>query len=200
MPIQGPKVKVSRSLGIALTPKAVKILEKRNFPPGQHGIGRKRSASIYKTQMTEKQRLKFTYNISESHLRKAYRVAAHQAGATGANLLIMLERRFDAAVLRMGFARTTSAARQYCAHGHFELNGKRVFAGSQLVKVGDVISVREKSKNHPQIVEASKGGPVVPPYYEVDVAKLEGKVIAIPMRDQIPVQLQEQLVVEFYSR
>ena len=200
MPIRGPKVKVSRALNLALTPKAARVMERRAFSPGQHGAGRKRSPSVYKTQLVEKQRLKFTYNISEAHLRKAYAKAGAMSGATGTNLVSLLERRLDAAVLRMGFAKTCYAARQYCAHGHFEVNGKRSFNGSQLLKVGDVIAVREKSKNHGQIKDAAENAPAIPPYLEVDAAKLEGKLISLPEREQIPLQVNEQLVVEFYSR
>ena len=200
MPIRGPKVKVSRALNLALTPKAARVMEKRAFSPGQHGAGRKRSPSVYKTQMVEKQRLKFTYNISEAQLRKAYAKAGSMSGATGQNLMSLLERRLDAAVLRMGFAKTAYAARQYCAHGHFTVNGDRAFNGSQILRVGDVVAVREKSKNHGQIVESIANAPALPPYLEVDAAKLTGKLNSIPERDQIPVQVTEQLVVEFYSR
>jgi small subunit ribosomal protein S4 len=200
MPIRGPKVKISRALNLALTPKAARIMERRAFSPGQHGAGRKRSPSVYKMQMVEKQRLKFTYNISEAHLRKAYAKAGSMAGATGSNLVSLLERRLDAAVLRMGFAKTCYAARQYCAHGHFEVNGSRAFNGSQLLNVGDVVSVREKSQNHGQIKEAAASAPTIPPYLEVEADKLTGKLISIPERDQVPVEVTEQLVVEFYSR
>ncbi len=200
MPIRGPKVKVSRALNLALTPKAARIMERRPYSPGQHGAARKRSASVYKTQMVEKQRLKFTYNVSEAHLAKTYDRASAMAGATGSNLVSLLERRLDAAILRMGFAKTAYAARQYVAHGHFTVNGDRSFNGSQVLRVGDVVAVREKSQNHPQIKEAAASAPTIPPYFEVDAAKLTGKLISLPEREQIPVQVNEQLVVEFYSR
>lgn len=200
MPIRGPKVKVSRALGLAITPKAAKVMERRSFSPGQHGMARKRSPSVYKTQLVEKQRLKFTYNIKEAQLRKLYAKAAHAHRATGEELMALLEKRLDAAILRMGFAKTCYAARQYVAHGHFEVNGVRSFNGSQQLKIGDVISVREKSANHPQINESIENAPAIPAYLEVDSKKKSGKLVAEPERDQVPCQIQEQLVVEFYSR
>ena len=111
-----------------------------------------------------------------------------------------LETRLDALVYRLGFARTIFAARQYVAHGHFEVNGRRAFTPSIQIRQNDVISVREKSKNHVQIVEAIGSAPEVPPYLEVNKAKLEGRLVTVPLKEQIPVKLNEQLVVEFYSR
>lgn len=198
----GPKVKISRALGIALTPKAARVMERRSFPPGQHGLARKKSPSTYKLQLLEKQRLKATYDVPEMQLRKYYERATHSHESTGTAMLTLLETRADAAIYRMGFARTVYAARQYIAHGHFSINGRRVFTASHPLKVGDVITVVEKSKNHPQIVEAlsHSGSVVVPEYYEVNKVKMEGRLIAKPLRDQIPVKLAEQHVVEFYSR
>jgi small subunit ribosomal protein S4 len=198
----GPKVKISRALNLAITPKAARIMERRSFTPGQHGLARKKSPSTYKIQLLEKQRLKATYNVSEKQLRHYYDMASHTHGATGDVLLAHLEMRADAAVYRMGFARTIYAARQYVAHGHFTLNGRRIFTPSHPLKVGDVISVNEKSKTHPQIVEAltHSGGVQVPEYYEINKVKMEGKLIAKPIREQIPVKLTEQHVVEYYSK
>lgn len=200
MAFRGPKAKVARSLGLATTQKTQKILDRRNFPPGQHGQNRKKSASVYKQQLVEKQRLRFTYNISEAQLEKAFHEANRRNGSAGDNLMIILETRIDALVYRMGFARTIFAARQYVSHGHFAVNGVRCFTPSQAVKAGDVISVRERSKNHPQILDAIENAPETPEYVSVDKAKLEGTLVAIPLRDQIPVKLEEQLVVEYYSR
>ncbi len=198
----GPKVKISRALGIALTPKAARVMERRSFPPGQHGLARKKSPSTYKLQLLEKQRLKATYDVPEMQLRKYYERATHSHESTGTAMLALLETRADAAIYRMGFARTIYAARQYIAHGHFSINGRRIFTASHPLKVGDVIAVVEKSKNHPQIVEAlsHSGSVVVPDYYEVNKVKMEGRLVAKPLRDQIPVKLAEQHVVEYYSR
>ena len=198
----GPKVKISRALGIALTPKAARVMERRSFPPGQHGLARKKSPSTYKMQLLEKQRLKAMYDVPEIQLRAYYERAAASHESTGTALLSFLETRADAALYRMGFARTIYAARQYVAHGHFSINGKRIFTPSHPLKVGDVISVIEKSKTHPQIVEAltHSGGVQVPEYYEINKVKMEGKLIAKPLREQIPVKLVEQHVVEYYSK
>ena len=114
--------------------------------------------------------------------------------------MILLETRLDALVYRMGFARTIFAARQYVAHGHFAVNGVRSFSPSRLVKAGDVISVRERSKEHVQIKEAIANAPAAPEYLSVDAGKMEGTLVKLPLREQIPVKLEEQLVVEYYSR
>ncbi len=198
----GPKVKISRALNLALTPKAARIMERRSFTPGQHGLARKKSPSTYKTQLLEKQRLRATYDVSEKQMRGYYARAAHSHESTGTVLLSLLETRVDAAIFRLGFAKTIYAARQYIAHGHFSVNGRRVFTPSHPLKVGDVVSVNEKSKAHPQIVEAltHSGGVMIPEYYEINKVKMEGKLLAKPLREQIPVKLIEQHVVEFYSK
>lgn len=197
-----PKAKVARALGIALTPKAAKVIERRPGLPGQHGMGRRKSPSVYKLQLLEKQKLKAFYNISEAQLRKIYSDAHKGTENTGDNLLILLESRADAAVFRMGFARTIFAARQYVAHGHFEVNGKRIHTPSIRLKVGDILSVRDKSKTHLQIVEAltQSTSIQVPGYLELNKVKMEGKLAGRPSRDQIPVPINPQLVVEYYSR
>lgn len=197
---RGPKGKIARGLGLATTTKTAKVLDRRNFPPGQHGQGRRKSPSVYKSQLVEKQRLRFTYNISEGDMRKAYAWANNQHGSTGDALMGHLESRLDATVFRLGFARTIFAARQYVAHGHFEVNGVRCHTPSIQLRPGDVISLRQKSHNHVQIVEALENAPDAPPYLELDKGKKLGKLISTPLRDQIPVQLNEQLVVEYYSR
>ncbi len=197
---RGAKAKVARSLGLATTPKTQKVLDRRNFPPGQHGLNRKKSASVYKQQLVEKQRLRFTYNISEAQMQKAYKEASRRNGSAGDNLMILLETRLDALVYRMGFARTIFAARQYVAHGHFSVNGVRSFSPSRLIKAGDVIALRERSKNHVQIKEALDNAPEAPQYLSVEKTKMEGSLVSNPLREQIPVKLAEQLVVEYYSR
>ncbi len=200
MSYHGPKAKVARALSHSVSPKTDKVLDRRNFPPGQHGLGRKKSASVYKQQLVEKQRLRFTYNISEQDMRKAFERASKFHGSTGDGLLITLESRLDAVIYRMGFARTMFAARQYVAHGHFMVNGRRSFIPSRQIKAGDVITMRERSKTHPQIVEAIGGAAPAPAYLSVTKEKMEGKYVSQPQRDQIPVKVNEQLVVEYYSR
>jgi small subunit ribosomal protein S4 len=200
MPFHGPKAKVARSLGHSVSQKTAKVLDRRNFPPGQHGLGRKKTASVYKQQLVEKQRLRFTYNISEQDMRRAFERASKFHGSTGDGLMQSLETRMDAIVFRMGYARTMFAARQYVAHGHFFVNGRRCFVPSRAVKAGDVITLRERSKSHVQIVEALGSAPEAPAYLEVDKTKMQGKLVSMPTRDQIPVKLNDQLVVEYYSR
>ena len=150
--------------------------------------------------MVEKQRLRFTYNISEAQLAKAYKEANRREGSAGDNLMILLETRLDALVYRMGFARTIFAARQYVTHGHFTVNGVRSFSPARQIKAGDVIAIREQSKEHVQIKEAAANAPAAPEYLSVDTNKIEGTLVKLPLREQIPVQLEEQLVVEYYSR
>ena len=197
-----PKVRIARALGTALTPKAAKIMERRPSTPGQHGLGRRKSPSVYKTQLVEKQKLKATYNVSEKQLEDYFKKAAHSQENTGDVLLQILESRADSAVLRMGFAKTIYAARQYVTHGHFNINGKRTKTPSQRLKAGDVISVREKSKLHPQIVDSLTNSQdiQIPEYYELNKVQMEGKFAKTPVRDLIPVIINEQLVVEYYSR
>ena len=197
---RGPKAKVARALSLAPTQKTQKILDRRNFPPGQHGLGRKKSAYVYKQQLVEKQSLRFTYNISEAQMEKTYNEANRRSGSSGDNLMMLLETRLDALIYRMGFARTIFAARQYVAHGHFAVNGARSFSPSRQVKAGEVITLRERSKNHVQINESLENAPEAPEYLSIDKKKMEGTLVSLPLREQIPVKLIEQLVVEFYSR
>ncbi len=197
-----PKVKIARALNIALTPKAAKIMERRPGTPGQHGLNRKKSPSVFKTQLMEKQRLKATYNVSESQLKKYFKVAQKSHENTGDILLRLLESRVDAAIFRMGFAKTIYAAQQYVTHGHFDVNGIRCKTPSLLLKNGATVTVREKSKTHPQMIESLTHSQSiqVPEYLEINKVKMEGKTINTPTREQIPVQINEQLVVEYYSR
>jgi len=197
-----PKVKISRALGVALTKKAAKVMEKRSFAPGQHGLGRKKSPSVYKTQLVEKQKLKAIYNVSEKQLRRYFSEAQRSSESTGDELLRILESRIDAAIFRMGFAATIYAARQYVSHGHFEVNGRRTKVASHRLAPGTIVSVREKSKSHPQISEAltHSGELQIPDYFEINKVQMNGKLIKTAMRDQIPIEINEQLVVEYYSR
>ncbi len=134
MSYRGPKAKVARSLGLAITPKTQKVLDRRKFGPGQHGQDRKKSASVYKQQLVEKQRLRFTYNISEAQMAKTYAEANRRDGSAGDNLMVLLETRLDALVFRMGFAITIFAKRHYFNHGHLSLNNVKSFSPSLIVK------------------------------------------------------------------
>lgn len=198
----GPKARRSRALGVALTPKCVKYLEARPYPPGVHGRAR-RSVSDYALRLKEKQRLRYQYNISETQLRRAFERALRKNGKTGELLVTELERRLDALVLRAGFARTIFQARQLVTHRHIEVNGRRVDKPSFQVEVGDVVSVAERSRTKPPFQVAAAGAhklATTAPYLNVNLPTLHFQLTALPKRDQVPVVCEEQLVVEFYSR
>jgi small subunit ribosomal protein S4 len=197
------KVKLSRSLGIALTPKAAKYMERRPYPPGQHGRGRKKE-SDYKNQLTAKQRLRAQYNISERQLRNAYKEAVRKPGKTGEVLLQILESRLDAFVLRAGFARTVYQARQFVNHGHFTVNGRKVDIPSYRLKPGDFVQVRKSSRAMTPFQVAAAGGWAgegeKPSYIEAHLDGLLARFVHVPDRSLIPVICDEQLVVEYYSK
>jgi small subunit ribosomal protein S4 len=198
-----PKVKKSRALGIALTPKAVKYFEARPYPPGEHGRGRKQN-SDYKTRLLEKQRLRAQYDISERQMLRAYDRAKKVQGKTGEALIVELERRLDALVLRSGLARTIYQARQMVVHGHIEVNGRKVDKPSFRVRPDDVVRVRERSREKTPFVVAREGGWAGegegPRYLEVNLQALAFRLDREPNRSEIPVICDEQLVVEFYAR
>ncbi|RKN12663.1 30S ribosomal protein S4 [Streptomyces radicis] len=198
-----PKIKKSRALGIALTPKAVKYFEKRPYPPGEHGRGRKQT-SDYKVRLLEKQRLRAQYDISERQMVRAYERARKVEGKTGEALIIELERRLDALVLRSGLARTIYQARQMVVHGHIAVNGRKVDKPSFRVRPQDVVAVRERSRaKHPFLV-AREGGYAAdgetPRYLEVNLEALAFRLDRDPQRREVPVLCDEQLVVEYYAR
>lgn len=201
MKYTGAKVKLSRKLGIALTPKAQKYVERKPYPPGQHGPEKRRAKlSDYGRQLLEKQRLRFQYNIHERQLRRYYEEASRILGNTADNLIQLLERRLDAFVLRAGFARTIYAARQYVRHGHIEVNAKKVNIPSYQLSVGDVVRVREKSRRIPDIQEALRQAGQAPPYIEVSKADFTARLLYLPPREEVPVICEVPMVVEFYSR
>src|SRR3954449_11331440 len=195
-----PKARLSRALGIPLTRKCVKYFERRPFPPGMHGRGR-RKASDYQVRLLEKQRLRHQYNISEAQMRRAYEDADRGEGKTGENMVQLLESRLDATVQRAGLARTIYQARQLVAHGHFTVDGHKVDRPSYRLKPGQVVEVRESSRQKPpfQIAAtgAHDGGPTAP-YLSTVLEDLRTTVIREPQRSEIPVICDEQLVVEFY--
>ncbi|MEV4003198.1 30S ribosomal protein S4 [Actinomadura sp. NPDC049753] len=196
-----PKVRLSRALGIPLTPKSVKYFEARPYPPGVHGRARKQE-SDYKVRLREKQRLRAQYNIREAQLRNAFDKAARTGGKTGEALLVDLERRLDALVLRAGFARTIYQARQFVVHRHVLVNGSRVDRPSYRLRPGDVITVAERSRAMVPFQVAAAGGHAaeVPPYLEVRHDALAARLARLPERAEIPIVCDEQLVVEHYSR
>ena len=197
----GPKVKLSRQLGIALTPKAAKVMEKKPHPPGEHGLKQnfRRKLSDFKRQLMEKQKLRAQYNIHERQMRNYFDKAQRKKGNTGDNLLQMLEMRLDAVVLRGGLARTIYAARQLVTHGHIMVNGVRVDVPAYTCSAGDVVSVKAKSQQLPGILDAIGDAQQIP-YLSLNRNAMTVQVLDLPQRDFIPVICDVPLVIEFYSR
>lgn len=174
-------------------------VERRKYPPGQHGQ-RPRKMGEYGIQLREKQKIKRIYRVSETQFHNYYQEAVRRKGVTGEVLLTLLEGRLDNTVYRMGFAESRNQARQLVNHAHFTVNGKKVNIPSYSVRPGDVVAVRLKSKQVPTILTAAGHARRRPEWVEVDVQNLSGKVNDLPTRAQIDTQVEEQLVVEFYSR
>lgn len=175
--------------------------DRRSYPPGQHGKGRSKF-SDYGIQLREKQKVKRMYGLMERQFRSYFRKAEKEKGITGTNLLILLERRLDNVVYRMGFANSRSQARQLVRHKHFLVNGRPVDIPSYLVRVGDVVEIKEKSRNAIPIVEAmeavARRG--VPQWLEVEKENFKGTVKSFPSREDLTMPIQEQLIVELYSK
>ena len=190
-----PVAKRCKALGISPTVMGYAKKETNRNPGGQM----RKKKSEYALQLQEKQKVKFVYGILEKQFRAYYEKAAAMPGKTGENLLILLERRMDNVVYRLGLASTRSEARQLVRHGHFHVNGRKMNIPSYLVKVGDVISVREKSKASPKFKELQEN-PSVPEWLSVNTKELSGKVERYPSRDQMTIPVDEQLIVELYSR
>ncbi|MBN2788975.1 MAG: 30S ribosomal protein S4 [Candidatus Delongbacteria bacterium] len=199
-----PRGKITRKYGenIFGNPKYDKILQKKPYAPGQHGAeGRRKRLSEYALQLREKQKAKYIYGLLEKQFRNTYEKAKTDKGITGENLIVRLECRLDTLVYRLGFAPSQRAARQLVSHKHLLVNGISTNIPSYLVKVGDVISVREKSHKMEIIHESLKRVSENPrPYLKVDKATLEGTLIETPKREDIMVKVNEQLIVELYSK
>ena len=176
--------------------------ERRPYPPGQHGQGRRRRPSDYGQQLREKQKVKRMYGLLEKQFRGYYYKASRMKGVTGENLLMLLERRLDNVALRMGFSSSHAEARQLVRHSHFTVNGKRVNIPSYQVRAGDVIVVREKSRKVQKIVDALANVDRVPrpAWIELDKDKFTGKITTLPARSDIAQDIDEQLIVELYSK
>ena len=177
-------------------------IEKRDYPPGQHGRRRRGKPSKYNIQLREKQKIRRMYGLLEAQFHNYFVRAAQQKGMTGTNLLQFLERRLDNIVFRMGFCASRSMARQLIRHGHFQVSGTKVNIPSFLVSPGDRVGPREKSKSLFIIQESMKNldSRSVVPYLNIDANKMEGELLEIPSRDAIPVPMNEQMVVELYSK
>jgi small subunit ribosomal protein S4 len=199
----GPKVKISRRLGVNIyeNDKGSKALNKRPYPPGEHGRSRRRQPSEYLLQLQEKQKAKYIYGVLERQFSNLYKEASRQKGVTGENLLRMLEQRLDNIVFRAGWAATRPQARQFVSHGLVNVNGKRVDIPSYRVRKGDVISLRDKSRNmivirhNMDTIDRLK-----PAWIELGDSGFQVTINDLPVREQIDVPVREQLIVELYSK
>jgi small subunit ribosomal protein S4 len=196
----GPKHRTCRRVGAPLCGRPNCPSEKRPYPPGQHGRGRKR-ISEYQTRLLEKQKLRAIYGIQERQMRGYYDKATRSKGVTGEEMLRQLERRLDTICLRLGFALTTSQARQLVSHGHVSLNGKRIDVPSAQARPGDEITLSAKAKNFVSVREALEITPEPPPYLYRNKDEGSGTLSRLPERDEIPlpVPIEERMIVEFYS-
>ena len=196
--------KLVRKFGVNVfgNPKYDRLLNRKPYAPGQHGQTRRRRLSNYGVQLQEKQKIKFMYGLLEKQFKNYFTKAEKMSGETGTNLLQMLESRLDNIVYRISFAPTRPAARQLVNHGHFLVNDKRVNIPSYILKSGDKIQVREKSKKMDLILDSMKRikGDIDLPWLELDKGKMQGAFLGMPERDQIDQTIKEQLVVELYSK
>ena len=195
----GPAYKRSRRVGIS-TLENGKELVKKPYGPGQHGNGRKGKLSNYGVQLVEKQKIRFIYGISEKQLKKTFERAAKLKGIHGENILKLLESRLDNIVYRMALGNKGSAASQFVNHGHVSVNGRKVDIPSYQVKPGDVVAVRENSKDHKAMKESLEKVTKTVDYVSFDKNKLEGTYIRLPERSELSSDVNESLVVEFYNK
>jgi small subunit ribosomal protein S4 len=198
----GPKSKISRRYGIALFGPS-KALERKNYPPGMHGPkGSRRKQSDYATALAEKQKLRHQYGLMERQFRRYFETALRKRGVTGETLLQMLETRLDNVVYRLGFANSRNAARQLVSHGHVTVNNRKVNVASYNLKAGDTITIKEKPGSRRLVtrnLELTQIQPI-PDWLVVDKDQFQGKMVRIPSREEIAPVVNEQLVVELYSR
>ncbi|MCL6570189.1 MAG: 30S ribosomal protein S4 [Bacillus sp. (in: Bacteria)] len=195
----GSSWKISRRLGISLSGTG-KELEKRPYAPGQHGPNQRKKLSEYGMQLQEKQKLRNIYGVTERQFRNLFDKAGKMSGVHGENFMILLESRLDNVVYRLGLARTRRASRQLVNHGHILVNGSRVDIPSYRLSVGQTISLREKSSNLTVVKEAIEVNNFIPDFVTFDADKLEGTFTRLPERSELPAEINETLIVEFYSR
>ena len=197
---RGPKTKIARKFGEAIFGPD-RAFEKRNYPPGQHGFGRRRGKkSEYSVQLLVKQKAKYTYGILERQFRKMFEAASSSKGVTGEVLLQICESRLDNVVYRLGIAPTRSAARQLVGHRHITVNGEIVNIPSFAVRAGDVVGVREKSKSMEVITNSIQSASKSYEWLEWNGSTMNGKYLSVPQRAAIPENIKEQLIVELYSK
>ena len=195
----GPTTRIARKFGEPIYGPD-KTFEKRNTPPGQHGLAAKRKKTKeYGTQLKEKQKVKYMYGVLERQFRNTYDKAARMKGQTGVNLLFLLESRLDNIVYRMGIAPTRAAARQLVLHRHISLNGSVCNVPSVLVKPGETVAVRERSKSL-EVIQNSVAAATKYSWIEFDAKELTGKFLNVPAREEIPENINEQLIVDLYSK
>ncbi|PLR98162.1 30S ribosomal protein S4 [Bacillus sp. T33-2] len=195
----GPSWKLSRRLGVSLSGTG-KELEKRPYAPGPHGPNQRKKLSEYGMQLQEKQKLRHMYGVNERQFRNLFDKAGKLAGKHGENFMVLLESRLDNVVYRLGLARTRRQARQLVNHGHILVDGSRVDIPSYRVTPGQTISLREKSRNLDIVNEAIEVNNFVPDFLTFDADKLEGTFTRMPERSELPAEINEALIVEFYSR
>lgn len=201
---RGPRVKILRRLGTPLPGLTQKDSERRPYPPGEHGVGRRRRRKTeYRERLEEKQKLRFNYGVSEKQLRRYFEQAKKRSEATGEALLELLERRLDNVVFRLGFARTIPAARQLVVHGHVLVDGRRVDRPGYSVSIGETISLTGRARENPHVKESVDYGPQVqlPSYLDLDPQdSYSGRVVNAPTRTDVPLVVDESSIVEFYAR
>ena len=195
----GPVWKQSRRLGFSIL-ETGEELKKRAYAPGQHGPTKRVKLSNYGTQLREKQRIRNYYGLNERQFKNTYLKATKMEGVTGSNFLFLLESRLDNLVYRMGFATTRRQARQLVNHGHITVNGKKVDIPSYQVKPGDVIAVKEASKDHKAILESLEKVSKTVEYVDFDKKKLSGTYVRYPERSELPADIKESMIVEFYNK
>ena len=195
----GPKTRIARKFGEPIYGPD-KYFEKRNTPPGQHGLAAKRKKTKeYGTQLKEKQKVKYMYGVLERQFRNTYEKAARMKGQTGVNLVLLLESRLDNIVYRLGFAPTRPAARQLVLHRHIRLNGNICNVPSAQVKAGDTVAVRERSRSL-EVIQESVASAKKYSWLELDTNTLSGKYLNVPVREEVPETINEQLIVDLYSK
>ena len=195
----GPAYKKSRRYGFS-TLENGKDLAKRAYAPGQHGTDRRGKASEYGIQLNEKQKVRFMYGLNEKQFKRLFQKAGKLKGVHGENFLKLLEARLDNVVYRMGMAVTRRAARQLVNHGHILVNGSKVDIPSYEVQPGDIITVKERSLEHPVIKNAIEANTTVAPFVEFDAKKMTGKFVRYPERSELSADINESLIVEYYNR
>ncbi len=195
----GPRGRRDRRAGVMLSSMRKNPLERKPYPPGEHGRGRQKQTE-FGIRLLEKQKARWYYGVSEKQFSRAYEEAARSQGVTGENLLRRMELRVDNVVFRMGFATSRPQARQLVVHGHFQLNGKKHDIPSAVMRPGDVLTVREKSRNLEPVINAVENVVAVPAWLEADHENFNGRILHAPTRDEIDTPVEEQLIIEFYSR